>query len=208
MVARRWVLVLAVLMLCRNAVGEGPSKIEPSKLEPVKLESFKLDAALGHIPPDARALVLIDPRLQELIAPELSAYVRAASARRKFEITVLPIVGLDDSRPPEVREAIQELAQGPAEGGRRPVRGQCEAAFVLHAPGRHAFDAALAEILRRPRDGGDAGLAAGLDAEFRTEGVQGAGARLRPDGPSLARRPGALGGLPSRRLSGRRQEHL
>ena len=97
MVLRRWVLVLAVLMFCHNGVGAEPSKIEP----------FKLDAALGHIPPDARALVLVDTRLQELIAPELSAYVRAASARRKFEITVLPIVGLDDCRPPEVREAIQ-----------------------------------------------------------------------------------------------------
>jgi len=92
MVVRKLVLVLAVLVLfCRSGLGDEP---------------LKLDAALGHIPAEARALVLVDTRLQQLIAPELSAYVQAASARRKFTITVLPIAGLDDCTPPEIRQAI------------------------------------------------------------------------------------------------------
>jgi formylglycine-generating enzyme required for sulfatase activity len=69
-------------------------------------EAPKLDAALGHIPADARALVLVDARLHPLIAPDLSAYVQAASARRKFAIAVLPIAGLDDCPPAEIRAAI------------------------------------------------------------------------------------------------------
>ena len=54
-----------------------------------------------------RALVLLDTRLYKLIAPDLSSYIKAASARRGFRITVLPIVDLDDYRPPEIRRAIQ-----------------------------------------------------------------------------------------------------
>jgi hypothetical protein len=92
MVLRRLMLVLVVLMCGRSGLGD---------------EALKLDAALGHIPAEARALVLVDTRMYDLIAPDLSAYVRAASARRKFEIALLPIVGLDDCRPPELRQAIQ-----------------------------------------------------------------------------------------------------
>ncbi|MGO8691214.1 MAG: hypothetical protein ACLQLG_16450 [Thermoguttaceae bacterium] len=93
MVVRRLVLVLAVLMFCRVGLGDEP---------------LRLDGALAHIPADAHALVLVDARLYELISPELSAYVQAAEARRKFTITVLPLVGLDDCRPPQVREAMQK----------------------------------------------------------------------------------------------------
>jgi hypothetical protein len=92
MALTRLVFVSVVLMFCRDGLGD---------------EALKLDAALGHIPADARALVLVDTRLHPLIAPELSAYVQAASARRKFAIAVLSIMGLDDCRPPEIRGAIQ-----------------------------------------------------------------------------------------------------
>ncbi len=92
MVARRLMIVLAVLMFCRSGAGQEP---------------LKLDSALGHVSTEARALVLVDTRLEELIAPELSAYVKAAEARRKFEIAVLPIAGLDDCSPPEIRRALQ-----------------------------------------------------------------------------------------------------
>ena len=63
MVLRRLMLVLVVLMFCRSGSGDEP---------------LKLDAALGHISADARALVLVDTRMYDLIAPDLSAYVRAA----------------------------------------------------------------------------------------------------------------------------------
>ncbi|MEE8451367.1 MAG: glycosyl hydrolase [Thermoguttaceae bacterium] len=66
-----------------------------------------LNSSLDHISSDTRALVILDSRLCKLIAPDLLAYTRAAAARRKFPITVLPIVGLDDYRPPEVRRALQ-----------------------------------------------------------------------------------------------------
>jgi hypothetical protein len=66
-----------------------------------------LGAALGQIPGDTRALVIVDARLHALIAPDLEAYIRAAAARRKFRIALLPLVGLDDAQPPEVRRAIQ-----------------------------------------------------------------------------------------------------
>ena len=66
-----------------------------------------LDSALGQIPRETRALVLLDARLYKRIAPDLLAYARAAEARRKFHIAVLPIVGLDDFRPPAIRRAIQ-----------------------------------------------------------------------------------------------------
>jgi hypothetical protein len=66
-----------------------------------------LDSALERIPAETRALVLVDTRLCKLIASDLSAYVRAASARRRFPIAVLPVVRLDDYAPPQVRRALQ-----------------------------------------------------------------------------------------------------
>ena len=66
-----------------------------------------LDATLGHIPADTRALVLVDARLYRLMASDLLTYTEAAAARRKFPIALLPVVGLDDQRPPETRRVIQ-----------------------------------------------------------------------------------------------------
>ena len=66
-----------------------------------------LDSALQRIPAPTRALVLVDARIYELIAADLSPYVTVASARRGFPITVLPIAGLDDLRPVELRQAIR-----------------------------------------------------------------------------------------------------
>jgi hypothetical protein len=61
-----------------------------------------------RIPVDARALVLLDSRLHALVVPELRAYVEAAAERRKFPIAVLPVAGLDDLGPREVRRTIED----------------------------------------------------------------------------------------------------
>jgi hypothetical protein len=67
-----------------------------------------LEAAIQEIPAETRALVLLDARLYKLMATDLLAYGRAAAARRKFGVAVLPILGLDDRRPEEVRRAIRD----------------------------------------------------------------------------------------------------
>jgi hypothetical protein len=70
-------------------------------------ELSNLDSALKQVSGQTRALVLVDVRLYKLIAPDLSAYAKAASTRRQFQIAVLPVVGLDECQPPEIRRAIQ-----------------------------------------------------------------------------------------------------
>jgi hypothetical protein len=67
-----------------------------------------LDAAIQEIPKDTRALILLDARLYKLLATDVLDYARAASARRKFVIAVVPILGLDDRRPEEIRSAIRD----------------------------------------------------------------------------------------------------
>jgi hypothetical protein len=67
-----------------------------------------LDAAIQEAPKDTRALVVLDARLYKLITPEVLDYAQAASARRKFVIRVLPILGLDDRRSEQIRRAIQD----------------------------------------------------------------------------------------------------
>jgi hypothetical protein len=66
-----------------------------------------LQDAGALIPEETRALVLIDQRLQALVATALLTYVRAAAERRQFRIAVLPILNLDDCKPPEIRRALQ-----------------------------------------------------------------------------------------------------
>ena len=185
-------IVLAVLMFCRSGVGQEP---------------LKLDAALGHISTDARALVLVNSRLQELIAPELTAYVKAAQARRKFEIALLPIVGLDDCSPPEVRQAIQGWhKERPKVEGILFVGNVKIPSFFM--PRGDTLSVRLWSKYYEDMDMAPATRDAdGLVAEFRSQGVQGARAQLRPDAPPL-HQPGAMGGLPARRLPGRRREYL
>ncbi len=63
---------------------------------------------LAGPPPDARAIVAVDARLHALLADDLAAWTKAASARRKFPIAILPVDGLDDLAPPDVRKRIGE----------------------------------------------------------------------------------------------------
>jgi alpha-L-fucosidase len=81
-----------------------PGEFGPSIPPP---QPTALDSALRLVSEQTRALVLLDARLHKLIASDLSSYIEAASARRGFRITVLPIVNLDDYRPPDLRRAIQ-----------------------------------------------------------------------------------------------------
>ena len=73
-----------------------------------------LDRATQAIPRETRSLILIDARLYKLLATDVLEYARAVAARRKFVIAVLPIVGLDDRRPEEVRSAIQDWRKAQA----------------------------------------------------------------------------------------------
>lgn len=66
-----------------------------------------LATAAAQIPDDARALIILDSRLHEFIAPALREYAEAAVRRRRFAIAVMPILALDDQRPEEVRAALQ-----------------------------------------------------------------------------------------------------
>ena len=66
-----------------------------------------LAAAPGLIRDDTRAVAIVDARLYELIAPALEEYLEAAALRRRFGITLLPILSLDDQRPDQVRAALQ-----------------------------------------------------------------------------------------------------
>jgi hypothetical protein len=72
------------------------------------LHPTPLGAAIEETPKDTRALVILDARLYKRIATDIVDYARAASARRKFVIGVLPIRGLDDRQPEELRCAIRE----------------------------------------------------------------------------------------------------
>ncbi|MFI5379547.1 MAG: hypothetical protein ACHRHE_09635 [Tepidisphaerales bacterium] len=70
--------------------------------------------AADTIPAETRALVVLDTRLHRLIQPELTAYVRAAEARRGFRITIMAVEQIDDWQPPRVRAAISGwLASAP-----------------------------------------------------------------------------------------------
>jgi hypothetical protein len=83
------------------------SGLEKARAEEGRDSEIRLDSAVGQIPRDARALVLVDSRLHAWIQRDLSVYVTAASARREFSIGVLAITGLDDCPPSEIRRAIQ-----------------------------------------------------------------------------------------------------
>jgi len=69
--------------------------------------SCTLASAVGFIPDDARALIILDTRLHEILAPVLHDYATAAARRRQFVLAVLPIEALDDQRPEQVRAALQ-----------------------------------------------------------------------------------------------------
>lgn len=62
--------------------------------------------AVEPAPEETRALVVLDSRLQRLVEAELTAYVRAAEARRGFPIAILSVDALDDWKPPQVRAAL------------------------------------------------------------------------------------------------------
>jgi len=104
-------LILAPMSISGGWIAAGFAADAVAPLA-VPSRSMALDAPLDHILNDTRALVIVDSRLYKLIAPDLLAYTRAAAARRKFPIAVLPIVGLDDRRPGEVRRAIQSWQAG------------------------------------------------------------------------------------------------
>jgi hypothetical protein len=81
-------------------------------------DTCSLSSAVQSIQPETRALALVDARLYKLIAPALNDYLQAASQRRRFGIVLLPIVGLDDCRPEELRGALQswQVAKPAVEG--------------------------------------------------------------------------------------------
>ena len=87
-----------------TSARSSPAEAGPSLPSP---QPTTLDSALQQVSVQTRALAILDARLERLIAPDLSSYIKAASVRRGFPIAVLPIVGLDDYRPPEIRRAIQ-----------------------------------------------------------------------------------------------------
>jgi hypothetical protein len=113
MTDRSWGTVAVVLVLAASGgfcgsdvlAGLSPDEVVPftTPSEPIRLAS-----GLAHIPNDTKALVLLDARLFSHVAPELLAYARAAAARRTFRIAVLPITGLDDFQPSDIRRAIQD----------------------------------------------------------------------------------------------------
>jgi hypothetical protein len=71
------------------------------------VEACTIATALQSIQDETRAVTLVDARLYKLIAPTLNDYMQAAAQRRRFGIALLPIVGLDDCRPEELRRALQ-----------------------------------------------------------------------------------------------------
>ena len=120
MVMRRILMVTIVLMpsgvLGSPEQKQGQPTAESAAARPLPGESRSslpspqptdLASAVRQVSAQTRALVLLDTRLFKLISPDLSSYTKAASFRRGFCITVLPIVDLDDYRPPEIRRAIQ-----------------------------------------------------------------------------------------------------
>ena len=66
-----------------------------------------LTSSLDLISDEARALIVLDDRLHEIIAPALNEYAAAAAQRRRLAIVVIPIQALDDQRPEQVRAALQ-----------------------------------------------------------------------------------------------------
>ena len=151
-------------------------------------EPSNLDSALKQVPGQTRALVLVDVRLHKLIAPDLSAYVKAASIRRQFQIAVLPVLGLDDCQPPEIRRAIQDWrAARPALEGILFVGNIKLPSFFM--PRGHSLDATLAPLLRGHRHARGATNPARDRAQRmrpreslavcgRPQGVRGSGTRL------------------------------
>jgi hypothetical protein len=91
-----------VLLLATLDVRQVPAPPDRAVAPPTSLAS-----ALDRIAADVKAIVLLDARLHELVAPDLTTYARAAAARRGFHIDVLPVEGLDDAGPPEIRKALQ-----------------------------------------------------------------------------------------------------
>jgi hypothetical protein len=75
--------------------------------ETIPPQPTTLESAVQQVAAESRAIVLLDNRLYKRIVAELSSYIRAASARRGFRISVLPIVDLDDCQPQKIRRAIQ-----------------------------------------------------------------------------------------------------
>jgi hypothetical protein len=117
--------ILLAALVCSAVGGGAPGEVSPdtgrfTKLSrsPSKADAGRkyfvpatntcmLDSASGLIPAEARALIILDARLHELIAPVLHEYAGAAAQRRRFIIAVLPIAALDDQRPEAVRAALQ-----------------------------------------------------------------------------------------------------
>ena len=99
------------------AAGESPlsGKSGPAAVPPAPESAFftrpagacPLAAAARLIRDDTCALALVDARLYELIAPALDDYLEATAHRRRFGVTLLPVLDLDDRRPEELRAALQ-----------------------------------------------------------------------------------------------------
>ena len=83
-----------------------PSGASPQFFSP-PARACPLSVASSLIPAEARALILVDARLHEIIAPALHEYAAAAATRRRLVISVLPIVALDEQRPEQVRAALR-----------------------------------------------------------------------------------------------------
>src|SRR5262245_11182134 len=57
---------------------------------------------------DTRALVVVAPRLHPLSQAALAEHARARAERRGFRINILTVKGIDDWKPPQVRESITQ----------------------------------------------------------------------------------------------------
>ena len=90
-----------------SANSGGPAPASAAAFFVAPTGSCTLASAVGSIPEDARALIILDTRLHDILAPRLHEYAAAAARRRHFVLAVLPIAALDDQRPEQVRAALQ-----------------------------------------------------------------------------------------------------
>ncbi len=151
---------------------------------------------LAHIPADARALVLVDTRLHELICAGVVGL--CAGRGGQAEIRPSPCCRWWDWTIAVRRRSAEAIQSWHAE--RPKVEGILFVGNVklpsFFMPRGDTLSVRLwskyYEDLEMEADARDA---AGLDADLRAQGVQGARARLRPDAPSA--RPARRCGRPS-----------
>ena len=106
-----WRLLVAAGTLALIAATTDAEPAGPTANQSAAATQTRLTAALGRVPTAALAVVLVDARLDALLAGEISAYVEAAQRRRKFPIARVAVEGLDDAWPADLRKALTDLKQ-------------------------------------------------------------------------------------------------